>query len=385
LAAAVGIFLYGLAGPFSATVMQQFGIRRTVMFALGLMAASNLISAYMTTAWQLILCWGVLSGLGTGCVASVLGATVVNRWFATHRGLVMGLMTASAATGTLIFLPLLAAINQNHGWRTVVLAVALSAAALIPLVAALPERPEDVGLRRYGAPLEEAPLEDAKAPRPTTGNPLHLALGALMMATRRRDFWYLAVTFFICGFTTNGLVGTHLIALCSDHGIPEVRAAGLLAMMGVFDLIGTTASGWLTDRFDPRRLLFLYYGLRGAALIYLPYSNFSLGGLAVFAVLFGLDWIATVPPTLRLTTEIFGEHNAAVIYGWILATHQVGAACAAFAAGYLRTLQGDYVAAFVFAGSSGLVAAALALLIARDTPTRGPNGLIESRQPTPAT
>jgi predicted MFS family arabinose efflux permease len=289
----------------------------------------------------------------------VLGATIVNRWFVKHRGLVMGAMTASAATGTLIFLPALAAIAQHHGWQPVVLTVACCALALIPLVWwLLPERPGDIGLSRYGAVTTEAQ-------QTSTGNPLKAALGALAMAVRRRDFWYLFATFFICGFTTNGLVGTHLIALCGDHGIAEVRAAGLLAMMGVFDLIGTTASGWLTDRVDPRKLLFVYYSLRGAALVYLPYSNFSFTSLSMFAVFYGLDWIATVPPTLRLTTEAFGEGAAAMVFGWILAGHQLGAACAAFMAGYLRTLQGDYVDAFVFAGSTGIIAAAVALLIGR--------------------
>jgi predicted MFS family arabinose efflux permease len=359
LAAAIGIFLYGLIGPFGAALMLRFGIRRTVLCALALMAASSAGSALMTSRWELILSWGVLSGLSTGCVAVVLGATIVNRWFVKHRGLVMGAMTASAATGTLIFLPALAAIAQHHGWQPVVLTVACCALALIPLVWwLLPERPGDIGLSRYGAVTTEAQ-------QTSTGNPLKAALGALAMAVRRRDFWYLFATFFICGFTTNGLVGTHLIALCGDHGIAEVRAAGLLAMMGVFDLIGTTASGWLTDRVDPRKLLFVYYSLRGAALVYLPYSNFSFTSLSMFAVFYGLDWIATVPPTLRLTTEAFGEGAAAMVFGWILAGHQLGAACAAFMAGYLRTLQGDYVDAFVFAGSTGIIAAAVALLIGR--------------------
>ena len=358
LAAAVGIFLYGLAGPFAAAVMQQIGVRRTVLVALALMASASAVSAFMTQPWQLILSWGVLSGIATGCVAPVLGATIVNRWFVSHRGLIMGMMTASTATGTLIFLPGLAAIADHHGWRPVVLTVAACAAALVPIVWwLLPERPQDIGLTRYGAVSESAEEE------PAGSNPIAAALAALFLATRRRDFWYLFSTFFICGFTTNGLVGTHLIALCGDHGIAEVRAAGLLAMMGVFDLLGTTASGWLTDRYDPRRLLFVYYALRGAALVYLPYSNFSLTSLLVFAVFYGLDWVATVPPTLRLTTEVFGEARAAVVFGWILVGHQLGAACAAFFAGYLRTLQGDYVNAFVLAGSFGLVAAALALLI----------------------
>jgi predicted MFS family arabinose efflux permease len=204
-------------------------------------------------------------------------------------------------------------------------------------------------------------------------------------AARRRDFWYLFATFFICGFTTNGLIGTHLIALCGDHGIVEVRAAGLLAMMGVFDLFGTTASGWLTDRYDPRRLLFIYYSLRGAALVYLPFSNFSLTSLSIFAVFYGLDWIATVPPTLRLTTEVFGEVSAPVIFGWIMAGHQLGAACAAFLAGFLRTLQGDYVDAFVLAGSSGIIAAAIALLITYQNPPQRTSNATASGQPAAAT
>ncbi len=359
LAAAVGIFLYGLVGPFAAALMLRFGIRRTMLCALALMAAASGASALMSARWQLLLCWGVLSGLSTGCLAMVLGATIVNRWFVTQRGVVMGAMTASAATGTLIFLPALAAIAQRHGWQPVVLTVAGCALALIPLVWwLLPERPADLGLRRYGASAD-APADDRG------DNPVRAALRALAGAIRQRDFWYLFATFFICGFTTNGLVGTHLIALCGDHGIAEVRAAGLLAMMGVFDLIGTTASGWLTDRVDPRKLLFIYYGLRGAALVYLPYSTFSLASLSIFAVFYGLDWIATVPPTLRLTTEAFGETSAAIVFGWITAGHQLGAACAAFMAGYLRTLQGDYVDAFVFAGSAGIIAAALALLIGR--------------------
>ena len=359
LAAAIGIFLYGLIGPFSAALMLRFGIRRTVLSALAMMAASSAASAFMTSRWQLVLCWGVLSGLSTGCVAVVLGATIVNRWFVRHRGVVMGAMTASAATGTLIFLPALAAIAQHHGWRPVVLTVAASALALIPLVWwLLPERPADIGLTRYGA-------TGAEAQTASTGNPFGAALVALTTAIRRRDFWYLLATLYICGFTTNGLIGTHLIALCGDHGIAEVRAAGLLAMMGVFDLVGTTASGWLTDLVDSRKLLFVYYSLRGAALVYLPFSTFSFISLSMFAVIYGLDWIATVPPTLRLTTEAFGETAAAMVFGWILAGHQLGAACAAFMAGYLRTLQGDYIDAFVLAGATGMIAAALALLIGR--------------------
>lgn len=358
--AAVGIFLYGLAGPFAAAVMQRFGIRRTVLGALALMSASTGMSYFMTAPWQLFMSWGLLSGIGSGAVANVLGATIVNRWFTTNRGLVMGLLTASTATGTLIFMPGLAALVAWGGWQPVVLTVAACCAALIPLVYFLvPERPASVGLRSYGSQHDDQPAA------PAQGNPFIAALSNLARAAKTRAFWFLFATFFICGFTTNGLVGTHLIAFCSDHGIVEVQAASLLALMGFFDLFGTTFSGWLTDRFDPRKLLFLYYGLRGLSLIYLPYSDFSLVSLSVFAVFYGLDWIATVPPTVRIANEAFGDKNAPLVFGWVVAGHQLGAACAAFFAGFMRSAQGDYLQAFMIAGVTGIVAAVLSLMIAR--------------------
>ncbi|RXT43430.1 MFS transporter [Bradyrhizobium betae] len=358
--AAIGIFLYGLAGPFAAAVMQRFGIRRTVLGALALMSASTAASYFMTAPWQLFLTWGLLSGIGSGAVANVLGATIVNRWFTTNRGLVMGLLTASTATGTLIFMPGLASLVEWGGWKPVVLTVAACCAALIPLVYILvPERPASIGQRSYGGTHEDQP-----AP-PAQGNPFVAALSNLVRASKTPAFWFLFATFFICGFTTNGLVGTHLIAFCGDHGIFEVQAASLLALMGFFDLFGTTLSGWLTDRFDPRKLLFFYYGLRGLSLIYLPYSDFSLVSLTVFAAFYGLDWIATVPPTVRIANETFGDKNAPLIFGWVVAGHQLGAACAAFFAGFMRSSQGDYLQAFMIAGATGLVAALLSLMIGR--------------------
>ena len=365
LAAAIGIFLYGLVGPFAAALMQSFGIKRTLVMALLLMSASSAASAFMSEPWHLVLTWGVLSGLGSGCVAIVLGATIVNRWFVTNRGFVMGLLTASTATGTLLLVPGLAAIAESGGWRPVVLTIAAVMAAIVPFVLILlPERPADIGLVPYGANGDAAAAVNGP-----TRDPLAAALGGLARAVRHRDFWLLFATFFICGFTTNGLVGTHLIALCGDNGIPEVRAAGLLAVMGIFDLVGTTGSGWLTDHYDPRKLLFMYYALRGLSLVYLPFSDFSIYGLSVFAVFYGLDWIATVPPTLRLATEIFGERDAPVIFGWIAAGHQMGAASAAFFAGYMRAAQGDYLQAFVIAGSTGVIAAVLALAIGGNRPS----------------
>jgi predicted MFS family arabinose efflux permease len=357
-AAALGIFLYGLTGPFAAAAMQQFGLRRTVLAAIVLMALAAGISVFVTAPWQLFLTWGVLSGLGSGVVANVLAATIVNRWFVTHRGLIMGLLTASMSTGTLIFLPGLATLAAWAGWKAVVLTIAGCAIALIPLIAFLvPESPAAIGLRRYGATEDEPP---ASAP---ANNPFTVALGDLAVAARTRTFWFLFATFFICGFTTNGLVGTHLIAFCGDNGIAEVKAAGLLAMMGIFDIFGTTFSGWLTDRYDPRKLLFVYYGVRGLALIYLPYSNFSFVSLSLFAAFYGLDWIATVPPTVRIANEKFGDKNAPIIFGWIVAGHQLGAASAALLAGLIRSAQGSYLEAFVIAGTTGLAAAFLSLMI----------------------
>lgn len=359
--AALGIFLYGMVGPFAAAAMERFGLRRVLIGALALMAASSAASAYMTQPWHLLMTWGVFSGIGSGAVAVVLGATVVNRWFARHRGVMMGLLTASSATGTLVFLPVLAALASSGDWTRVVWTVAGAAAALVPLAWWLvPDRPASVGLTPFGSDPHAAPI--AAAPR--TGL-LAATFGALARASRTRTFWFLFATFFVCGFTTNGLVGTHLIALCGDHGMPEVQAAGLLALMGIFDLIGTTASGWLTDRYDPRKLLFAYYGLRGLSLIYLPYSDFSFYSLSIFAIFFGLDWIATVPPTLRLTTEAFGERDASIVFGWIVAGHQLGAASAAWMAGAIRESQGSYLMAFVISGTTGLAAAVIALMIGR--------------------
>jgi MFS family permease len=359
LSAGIGIFLYGMVGPFAAALMSTVGLRRTVLSALVIMAASTAASSFMTQPWHLILSWGVFSGIGSGAVAMVLGATITNRWFTTHRGLVMGMLTASTATGSLIFLPILALLAEGGGWRPVVLTVSAVVAAIIPLVWWLvPERPASIGMVPYGA----AP---GTPPPPPPSGVLAAAFGSLGRAARTRTFWYLFATFWVCGFTTNGLVGTHLIALCGDMGIPEVRAAGLLAVMGIFDLVGTTLSGWLTDRYDPRKLLFLYYGLRGLSLIYLPYSDFSLYSLSIFAVFYGLDWIATVPPTLRLATDAFGERDAPVVFGWIAAGHQIGAATAAFLGGLLRDSQGSYLTMFILAGMTGLVAAGLSLAIRR--------------------
>jgi sugar phosphate permease len=305
----------------------------------------------MRAEWQFFLFWGVLVGVGTGAVSLVLAAVVVNRWFDQRRGVVLGFLTAANATGQLAFLPALASIVEHHGWRTAVFVVAGAAALASAAVAIwMRDSPEQLGLKPYGH-SPDAPISRIPARKP---------IDALLWAARSREFWILAGSFFICGASTNGLVGTHLIPACMDHGIPEVRAAGLLAVMGIFDLAGTTASGWLTDRFNSRRLLFWYYGLRGLSLFYLPFSfQHASQGLPIFAVFYGLDWIATVPPTVRLVTDAFGKENAGVVYGWIGASHQLGASLAAAGAGAIRTYLGDYRDAFWISGALCLLAAAL--------------------------
>jgi sugar phosphate permease len=360
LAVSIGLALFGLMGPFAAAAMQRFGVRRTMITALALLASAMAGSAFVTTPFGLILTWGVLAGIGTGTMAMVLGVTIVNRWFDKNRGSVLGLLTASTATGQLLFLPLLAwIVEAGYDWRVVVYIVASAAVVLIVLVFALmPERPAEIGLYRYGGSADDG--SDA-----TRANPLGAAFGALATASRSGTFWLLFGTFFVCGLSTNGLVGTHLIAFCADNGIPEVKAAGLLALMGIFDIVGTTASGYLSDRYDSRILLCAYYGVRGVSLLYLPFSDFSIGSLGVFAVFYGLDWIATVPPTVRLTTQRFGTQLAPLVYGWIGAGHQLGAAVAAYGAGVLRVQTNRYVEAFLGAGLACLVAAVMVLLIRR--------------------
>ncbi|SDC32420.1 Cyanate permease [Sphingomonas sp. YR710] len=363
-AAAIGIFLYGLTGPFAAALMQTLGIRRTMMLGLGLMAISTLLSLGMTRPWQYILTWGVMSGIGTGAIAPVLGAAMVNRWFAKRQGLMMGLLTASTATGALIFLPFMAWLTRAGAWTPVAWFVGLGAVALMPLVFLfVPESPAAIGIARYG--------EEAGAPaRALPPRGAMLAINTLIDAARQPMFWMLFGTFFICGLTTNGLVGTHLIAYCGDNGIPAVAAAGLLSLMGFFDLFGTTASGWLTDRYDPRRLLFVYYALRGLSLIALPFLDFSTDGLLVFAVLYGLDWVATVPPTLALANRHFGEVRAPIVFGWVMTGHQLGAATAAFGAGLIREQTGSYQYAFMIAGLFGVLAAVMAIALARQAQPR---------------
>lgn len=361
LSAGIGIFLYGLAGPFAAAAMQTFGIKRVLVGGLTLMAAATLASLLMREPWQYVATWGVVAGLGSGAVASVLGAAVVNRWFAARQGLMMGLLTASTATGSLIFLPLMARLSEGGAWRPVVWLVSLTMLALIPPVLLFfRERPQDAGRARFGE------ADDTPPPPAPAGNRALLAFTVLSRVWRAPTFWLLFAGFFVCGLTTNGLIGSHMIAYCGDRGIAPVQAAGLLSLMGLFDLAGTTASGWLTDRYDPRKLLFAYFGLRGLALVALPFIPFDTASLVTFAVIYGLDWIATVPPTVRIANQRFGQVDGPIAYGWIFAGHQLGAATATITAGAIRQVSGDYGPAFIMAGGAAVAIGVLMLAAPRE-------------------
>jgi sugar phosphate permease len=362
-AVSLNILLYGLIGPFAAGFINAYGPRRVTALGALLLGIGVLSTVVMHEVWHLLLLWGLVVGVGTGIVALVLGTTIVQRWFFVHRGLALGLLTASAATGQLIFLPFIAHLVTADGWRSAALVMAAACFAIIPMsLILLRDDPKEKGLTPVG--LNEASASLAHQPNRTLGNPFLAAFSGLVAAARSREFWVLAGSFFICGASTNGLIGTHLIPACMDHGIEEVQAAGLLAMMGVFDILGTTGSGWLSDRVDSRLLLFAYYGLRGVALLYLPNGFAAEGhGLTIFAVFYGLDWIATVPPTVALARKAFGAERVGVVFGWIVAAHQVGAACAASLAGLIRTSEGSYDHAFQVAGALCVLTAAAMLLI----------------------
>lgn len=372
VAVSVNLLLYGLMGPFAAAFFDKFGVRRTMATALLLLVLGVSSTTLMTKPWHMILIWGVVVGCGAGMTAYSLSATVVNRWFSKSQGTVMGVLTASAATGQLLFLPLLASLSHHHGWRVAALTIASAACIVLPPVLIFMRNyPQEVGLLPYGEKGEAGQTSTIEQGS-KAANPFQVALAGLQRGLGSKDFWLLAGSFFICGASTNGLIGTHLIPACFDHGIPEIRAAGLLALMGILDLFGTTLSGWLSDRYNSRYLLCWYYGLRGLSLLGLPYA---LGGpewgLSAFAIFYGLDWIATVPPTVRLTADAFGRANVGVMFGWIFASHQVGAALAATFAGTVRTYLGDYWIAFILSGIICLLAAGLVLRINKRQPVPG--------------
>ncbi|MFG2230938.1 MFS transporter [Streptomyces sp. NPDC048723] len=362
LAVSVNLALYGLTAPFAAALMDRFGIRRVVALALLVIASGSLATVWMTAPWQLVLFWGVLVGLGSGSMALAFAATVTGRWFTARRGLVTGVLTAAGASGQLVFLPLLAWLVDHHGWRPATVTVSLSALAVAPFVWLLMrDHPADVGLAPYGGTY-------APKPAPVPGA-ARRALRVLLDAVRTGPFWLLAGTFAICGASTSGLVKTHFVPAAHDHGMPVTAAAGLLAVVGVFDVIGTVASGWFTDRFDSRRLLAVYYALRGVSLLFLPMllAPSVRPPLLFFIVFYGLDWVATVPPTIALCRQHYGD-DGAIVFGWVLASHQIGAAAVAFLGGLARDLTGSYDTVWYASGALCAVAALMSMTLRRKPP-----------------
>ena len=357
---ALSLFLYGLSGPFMAAFVERFGLRKVMLSSMGLLVVGLSLTFVMKTEWQLTLIWGVLIGIGSGLFLTVLSAQVANRWFVKRRGLAVGILMAATATGQLVLLPVLAWLVNEYSWRTAILLIfSMGIGMFILLFIFMRNYPRDIGI----PPLGEEEL--AKKVIPPVGNPFKIAIIVLFEALRVKEFWLLAGSFLICGLSTSGLIGTHFISYCMSFGIPVVTAASVLSIMGVFDLVGTTVSGWLSDRFDSRWLLFWYYSLRGLSLIALPFALESGAyiWLIVFAVFYGLDWVATVPPTIELTRQRFGIQKSAMIYGWIFAAHQVGAGIAAYSGGIIYNVFGSYTWAFLLAGGFCGLASLFVLLI----------------------
>src|SRR5712671_4660543 len=355
----INLLLYGAIGPFAAAVMDRFGARRTITVALAATALSVVLTPAISQPWQLVLLWGVVVGLSTGFVGGFLAAYIAGRWFRAREGFVVGLLTAANAAGQLVFLPTMASLVAHSGWRMMSLVLGGAVIVFLPLPALLMRnRPEDVGLRPYG---------DRGATRPDAapeGNPVAVAFRALAIGARSRDFWLIAGGYFVCGATTNGLIGTHLIAACVDHGLSEVAGAGLLAATGVFALLGGTLAGWLSDRWDNRLLLCAYYGFRGLSLLYLPFAlDMSIYGLPIFSIVYGLDWIASAPPTVRLLIGVVGTERIGIMVAWITVIHQVGSASAAYLAGVLRIAFGSYLEAFIISGILLIVASIMVLFV----------------------
>ena len=352
LAVSINVLLYGFIGPFAAALQIRYGLRKVTVIALATIATGAALTTQMTQPWHLYLLWGFVVGVGTGCMATVFASTVASRWFVARRGVVTGVLTAATASGQLVFLPLLTHLADSNGWRSVSITVAVATASVIPVVLLfMRNRPEDVGLLPYGAPPDHVSTT-------MVGNPIAHAFAALRSAWNTGTFWLLWGSFAVCGLSTTGLVQTHFISAAHDHGMSHTSAGTYLALIGGFDIIGTIASGWLTDRWDPRKLLMVYYLFRGLSLFVLdPALAHGGGGLMGFMVFYGLDWVATVPPTIALCLAHFGRDRGPLVYGWVFAGHQVGGALAAWGAGALHDTTGSYRISFVLAGVACLVAA----------------------------
>ena len=364
---AICLLLYGFSGPFMAAFVEIFGLKKMMLYSMALLTIGLGLTFVMKSEWQLILIWGVMLGIGSGLFLTVLGTQVANRWFVKRRGLAVGILTAATATGQLILLPVLANLVENYSWRAAIeLIFILSIVMLIVISIFMKSWPKDKGIAPYG----QRELIEESATKSTNRNPFKMAIGSLLEGLKVKEFWLLAGSFFICGLSTSGLIGTHFISYCLSFGIPLVTGAAMLSFMGVFDLIGTTVSGWLSDRYDNRWLLFWYYSLRGLSLVFLPFalSQGSYTWLIIFSIFYGLDWIATVPPTVGLARQKFGIEKSAMMYGWITAAHQVGAGVAAFSGGIVYKVFGSYMWAFVLAGGFCLLASLFVILIKKENP-----------------
>ena len=370
-AVSLSILTFGLGGPLGGTLIDRFGPRRVMLVGEVLIAAGLIALLFVRDLWQMFVVWGLPIGVGTGAVGGVLGAAVAHRWFRTHRGVIIGLFGGATSAGQLVFVPAMAALTVNAGWRwAIALVMGAVAIMVVPIALLMRDRPDDVGAQ----PLGEAAVVTADV------RAEDLRSTPLRQAMRTRDFWLLAGSFFVCGYTSNGLVGTHLIPHAIDHGFTEVTAASAVALLGSMNIVGTLASGWLTDRFDNRRLLAAYYGFRAMSLFALPVI-YDVKWLLLFAFVYGVDWIATVPPTANLVATIYGRASLGTIYGWIFFSHMVGAAIAAFAGGFFRDLLGDYHLMFISAGILGFVAVSLALRISTPAVTRMPAPVLEAARP----
>ncbi|MEH7387813.1 MFS transporter [Bacillus sp. JJ1521] len=361
LAFATSLFLYGISGPFMAALLEVIGLKKMMIISMATLLTGIILTFIMNQSWQMIIIWGVIIGLGASLFLTVVSPYVANHWFEKRRGLAVGILTASTATGQLILLPVLANIINNYSWRWAIgLIMILCFIMLIIILLFMKNTPKDVGILRYG--LEEELQERTKGEKE---NPIVLAFNGLLEAVRVKEFWLLAGSFFICGLSTSGLIGTHFVSYCISFGVPLVTAASFLSFMGIFNLVGTTLSGWLSDRFDNRWLLFWYYGLRGASLVLLPYALIegSMTMLVIFTVFYGLDWIATVPPTISISRQIFGSKKSGIIYGWIFASHQAGAALAAYGGGLIYKFFNTYTWAFFLAGVFCLLASLFVIII----------------------
>lgn len=376
LAFGISLFLYGFSGPFMAALIEVLGLKKMMLIAMVTLLSGLGLTYVMEQSWQLILIWGVIIGLGSGLFLTVLSPYVANRWFEKRRGLAIGILTASTATGQLVLLPVLAIIIENYSWRYAVgMILILSVIMFAIILVFMKSNPRDVGTLPYGLETEREVTETMEKK-----NPISMAFGALLDAVKEKAFWLLAGSFFICGLSTSGLIGTHFISYCMSFGISVVTSAALLSFMGVFDLVGTTLSGWLSDRFDNRWLLFWYYSLRGASLLLLPYALIegSVTLLVIFSIFYGLDWIATVPPTINISRQIFGIEKSGMIYGWIFASHQAGAAVAAYGGGVIYKVFYSYTWAFLYAGAFCVLASLFVILIKKDAAMVTPKRVSES-------